>query len=139
MVFSGSKIDYAVAPNGTRYADLDNAFAYRDKVVDNCTCNGKDGLGLARLGSAVGDPTLRPGDIVATNDGLATYTRPEQDSAEFTPIDRVAGEWARKLSEVKVAPAPAAEKIEPVANDDTKPCARTAAAFKPPDSRQASS
>ena len=30
MVFSGSKIDTAVAPNGTRYADLDNAFAYRD-------------------------------------------------------------------------------------------------------------
>ena len=48
MVFSGSKIDYAVAHNGRRYADLDNAFAYRDKVAENCTCNGKDGLGLAR-------------------------------------------------------------------------------------------
>ena len=32
MVFSGGKIDTAVAQNGTRYADLDNAFAYRDKV-----------------------------------------------------------------------------------------------------------
>ncbi len=73
MVFSGSKIDTAVAPNGTRYADLDNAFAYRDKVSDSCSCNGKDGLGLARVESS-GDPTLRPGDIVATDDGLATYT-----------------------------------------------------------------
>ena len=49
MVFSGSKIDTAVAQNGARYADLDSAFAYRDKVVDHCTCNGKDGLGLARV------------------------------------------------------------------------------------------
>ena len=72
MVFSGSKIDTAVAQNGTRYADLDNAFAYRDKVSDGCSCNGKDELGLARV-DASGDPTLRPGDIVATNDGLAAY------------------------------------------------------------------
>ena len=66
------------AQNGTRYADLDNAFAYRDKVSDSCSCNGKDGLGLARVETS-GDPTLRPGDIVATNDGLATYHRQEQD------------------------------------------------------------
>ncbi len=44
----GSKIDYAVGPGGTRYTDLDNAFAHRANAVDNCTCNGKDALGLAR-------------------------------------------------------------------------------------------
>ena len=120
MVFSGSKIDYAVASNGMRYADLDNAFAYRDKVVENCTCNGKDGLGLAQLGSAVADPTLRPGDIVATNDGLVNY-RGRGGSADFMPIDRGAGNWSQKLSDVKIRPAQAPEKIEPVANDDTKP------------------
>ena len=119
MVFSGSKIDTAVAPNGTRYADLDNAFAYRDKVSDSCSCNGKDGLGLARVESS-GDPTLRPGDIVATNDGLATYTGRNR-TAEFTPIGTSSSEWARRLSEVKVRPAPPSEKIEPVANDDAKP------------------
>ena len=122
MVFSGSKIDTAVAPNGTRYADLDNAFAYRDKVSDSCSCNGKDGLGLARVESS-GDPTLRPGDIVATNDGLATYTGKNR-TAEFTPISTSSSEWARRLSEVKVRPAPPSEKIEPVANDDTKPVAQ---------------
>ena len=46
---------------------------------NGCSCNGKDGLGLARVEPS-GDPTLRPGDIVATDDGLATYngsrTRP---------------------------------------------------------------
>lgn len=119
MVFSGSKIDTAVAPNGTRYADLDNAFAYRDKVSDSCSCNGKDGLGLARV-EASGDPTLRPGDIVATDEGLASYTGHNR-SAEFTPISTSSSEWARRLSEVKVRPAPPSEKIEPVANDDTKP------------------
>ena len=122
MVFSGGKIDTAVAPNGTRYADLDNAFAYRDKVSDSCSCNGKDGLGLARVESS-GDPTLRPGDIVATNDGLASYTG-RNKTAEFTPISTSSSEWARRLSEVKVRPAPPSEKIEPVANDDIKPARR---------------
>jgi hypothetical protein len=119
MVFSGSKIDTAVAQNGTRYADLDNAFGYRDKVSDSCSCNGKDGLGLARVDTS-GDPTLRPGDIVATDNGLATYTGRNR-TAEFTPISTSSGEWARRLSEVKVRPAPASDKIEPVANDDPKP------------------
>ena len=119
MVFSGSRIETAVAPNGTRYADLDNAFAYRDKVSDNCSCNGRDGLGLARI-ETTSDPTLRLGDIVATNDGLATYTGKNR-TAEFTPISTSSSEWARRLAEIKVRPAPPSEKIEPVANDDTKP------------------
>jgi hypothetical protein len=118
MVFSGGKIDTAVAPNGTRYADLDNAFAYRDKVSNGCSCNGKDGLGLARVEKS-SDPTLRPGDIVATDDGLATYTGNKGRTSEFTPISSSSSDWARRLSEVKVRPAPPSDKIEPVANDDT--------------------
>jgi hypothetical protein len=103
MVFSGSKIDYARAANGTRYADLDKAFVYRDRVVENCTCNGKDGLGLARLNSE-SDPTLRPGDIVATNDGLATFHGRNSKTAEFTPIKASSGDWAKRLSAIKVTP-----------------------------------
>jgi hypothetical protein len=114
MVFSGSKIDYAVAQNGTRYADLDNAFVYRDKTVSNCTCNGREG-GLAHINTTT-DPTLRPGDIVATNDGLATFTG--RKSAEFSPINPSSSEWARKLSETKVRPAPPEREIAPVAQDD---------------------
>jgi hypothetical protein len=119
VVFSGSKIDTAVAQNGTRYADLDTAFAYRDKVVEGCSCKGKNTLGLARLDNAA-DPTLRAGDIVATADGLAMYNG-QNRGAEFTPINTAAGEWARRLSEVKVEPAPPEEKIEPVVNDEPKP------------------
>ena len=124
MVFSGSKIDGAVAQNGARYADLESAFAYRSGLVANCTCNGsKDGLGLARL-EATGDPTLRTGDIVATANGLATYNG---KSAEFTPINPASGEWARRLSEVKVSPAPPQQKIDISAavQDDVKPAKRT--------------
>ena len=119
MVFSGSRIDTAVAPNGTRYADLDQAFAYRDKVTDSCSCNGKDGLGLARV-EVSGDPTLRSGDIVATSSGLATFNG-KSGATEFTPISTSSGEWARRLSEVKIEPAPLGERIEPVAEDSTRP------------------
>ena len=46
-MFFGSEIDRAVARDGARYADLDNAFVYRQHLVPNCTCNGKDAFGLA--------------------------------------------------------------------------------------------
>jgi hypothetical protein len=121
LVFSGSKIESAVAHNGVRYADLGSAFVYRKKVVPDCTCNGKDGLGLARIEST-GDPTLRPGDIVATTGGLATV-HGKARSAELTPINPSSGEWARRLSEIKVRPAPPEEKIEIAApaDKDAKP------------------
>src|SRR5437763_2924583 len=67
QVFNGSQIDHAVASNGARYANLDNAFVYREKIVPGCTCNGKDAFGLAKIDVA-SDPTLRPGDIVASGD-----------------------------------------------------------------------
>ena len=69
QVFNGSQIDHAYASNGARYADLDNAFVYREKIVDNCTCNGKDSFGLARI-DINADPTLRQGDIVASGDNV---------------------------------------------------------------------
>ena len=47
------------ASNGARYADLDNAFVYRQKIVEGCTCNGKDSFGLARI-----DVACRP-DLAA--------------------------------------------------------------------------
>jgi hypothetical protein len=101
VVLTGSKIESAVGHNGTRYTDLNTAFTYRKKVVADCTCNGKDEFGLARVGSET-DPTLRPGDIVATSKGLGTYA---SKSAAITPINPASSEWARRLSETKVRPA----------------------------------
>src|SRR5215469_3530863 len=71
-VFSGGSIEHAVAHDGTRYADLANAFVYRTKVVPGCTCNGKDAFGIVNMNAAE-DPTLHQGDVVATEDGFVAY------------------------------------------------------------------
>ena len=63
-VFWGGEITHAVARDGTRYATLPNAFVYRNRMVDHCTCNGRDAFGLAPIDPR-NDPTLRPGDVVA--------------------------------------------------------------------------
>jgi hypothetical protein len=109
-IFSGSKINSAVAPDGSRYADLPNALLYRTRVVDNCTCNGRNAFGVARTDIAA-DPTLRTGDIVAINGGFAAYTGSKsiaRQPSDFTPIERYSGlsnDTRRKLSETKVMPA----------------------------------
>ena len=85
--FFGNAIDHAVARDGQRYTDLDSAYVYRDHLVANCTCNGKDAFGLAPF-EAASDPTLRPGDIVATKDGFVAYTGGKRgQAATFTPVD----------------------------------------------------
>ena len=69
-LFYGSSIDTATAENGKSYSDLPNAFRYRNELVDGCTCNGKDQVGLASV-KIENDPTLRKGDIVAGENGLS--------------------------------------------------------------------
>ena len=86
-VFFGSEIGGAVAKDGARYAALDTAFVYRKQLVANCTCNGKDAFGLAPFDMS-NDPTLRPGDIVSTKQGLMAYSGKSGNAAAFTPVDR---------------------------------------------------
>jgi hypothetical protein len=102
-IYSGSGIGGAYSQDGKRYADLPNAFAYRDKVVSNCSCNGKTPFGLATL-DVSRDPTLRQGDIVATQDGLAQVSGGRRGAAQFTPISKSALLRDKRLSELKVAP-----------------------------------
>ena len=85
-VFFGSEIDHAIARDGQRYADTDNAFIYRKQLVANCSCNGKDAFGLAPL-DVRNDATLRPGDIVSTKTGLVAYSGKRGQIATFTPVD----------------------------------------------------
>jgi hypothetical protein len=84
-VYFGSEIGGAMTRDGARYADLDNAFLYRKQLVANCTCNGKDAFGLAPFDLS-SDPTLRPGDIVATKDGLLAYTGKTARGDGFVPV-----------------------------------------------------
>ena len=108
-VFSGSEIKGAAAADGTRYADLDHSFLYRERLVPNCTCNGRDAFGLAPI-DINADPTLRRGDVVATDDGLKEFTGARTkrgQTAEFTPVDKSAlsSDARRKLTSVSVTPA----------------------------------
>ncbi len=85
-VFYGSEIGGAVAKDGARYADLDTAFIYRQHLVANCTCNGRNARGLAPFDLS-SDLTLRPGDIVSTKDGFVAFTGKPGQADAFTPVD----------------------------------------------------
>lgn len=105
-VFYGGSIDYATASDGTHYSDFDNAYVYRDHIVQNCTCNGKDPFGLVAL-DAKSDPTLRPGDIVATPAGLQAFNGGRNGEGDFTPIAQYGNfpkGYREKLSELKIMP-----------------------------------
>jgi uncharacterized protein DUF2865 len=87
-VFFGSSIDRAYAATGERYADSENAFAYRKALRADCTCNGRNPAGLASVDLAI-DGSLRSGDAVATADGLVAYSgiRVGNDqNPDFTPL-----------------------------------------------------
>jgi Protein of unknown function (DUF2865) len=73
QIFSGSSIDAASSSDGRSYSTLPNAFRYRKELVAECTCNGKDTIGLASI-KVEDDKTLRRGDMVATKDGLEVVT-----------------------------------------------------------------
>ena len=108
-VYFGGNIDTALGANGERYADMPNAFAYRKALKADCTCNGRDPAGLAPIDLSL-DTTLRPGDIVATTDGLVAYKGVSPingQTAEFMPVANYPGltpELRAKLGEMKVAP-----------------------------------
>jgi hypothetical protein len=86
-LFFGSEIKSSVAKDGQRYTQLENAFRYTKKQTANCTCNGRDPFGLVPLG-VKDDPTLRPGDLVSTSDGLMTFGgRSGQGDASYTPVN----------------------------------------------------
>lgn len=70
----GSSIDTAATDSGKPYSELPNAFRYRTELVEGCTCNGKDRIGLAQV-KIENDPTLRKGDIVAGEHGLLVAGR----------------------------------------------------------------
>ncbi len=131
-LFSGSStIDYAVSSNGERYANIDNAFAYRKALRSDCTCNGRDPVGLAPVDLAF-DTTLKAGDVVATADGLMAYTGVrlgQEQAADFTPVASYPGLTASvraKLGEMKVAPVTAE-----IADDTSMPASDTATSVAP--------
>src|SRR6202166_2678150 len=108
-VFFGSNIDGASSANSERYADSENAFAYRKAMRADCTCNGRDPAGLAPVDLTL-DTSLRPGDVIATTNGLVAYSglRVGNDQTpDFTPVASFPGltpEVRARLNAMKVAP-----------------------------------
>ena len=108
-VFFGSTIDGASSATGERYADSENAFAYRKALRADCTCNGHNPAGLAPVDLTL-DGSLRPGDVLATTDGLVAYSglRVGNDQTpDFTPAASFPGltpEVRARLNAMKVAP-----------------------------------
>jgi len=123
-LYSGSNIDYAMARDGSRYADLPTAFLFRKKLVDGCTCNGRTAFGLVPS-SVEEDQTLRPGDVVATRNGLMAVTgsgqlAPAASYAGFSPSERA------RFSQMKITPqsgAPSAATASVRAPADEKSAA----------------
>jgi hypothetical protein len=117
-VFFGGSIDGASSGAGERYADSENAFAYRKALRSDCTCNGRDPAGLAPVDLTL-DTSLRPGDVVATTSGLVAYSGIRlgaNQAPDFTPVASYPGltaEVRARLGEMKVAPVSA----ETVASD----------------------
>jgi hypothetical protein len=107
-IFRGGDIDSASGPRGERYADLENAFVYRQKLVPDCTCNGHDIFGLAHI-EVDTDPTLRAGDIVAKRSGLQVFRGlhgSRAKSADFSPIrstPKLSASVRRELGGLKVS------------------------------------
>jgi hypothetical protein len=121
-VFYGSTIDGAASSSGERYADSENAYGYRKALRADCTCNGRDPAGLAPVDLTL-DTSLRPGDVIATTNGLVAYSGVKvgvNQIAEFTPVASYPGLTAdvrARLGEMKVAPVSA----ETVGNDARLP------------------
>lgn len=109
-VFFGSSIGGARAATGERYADSENAFAYRKALRADCTCNGHSPGGLAPVDLAM-DGSLRSGDVLASTDGLVAYSgiRVGNDQTpDMTPVASFPGltpEVRARLTDMKVAPA----------------------------------
>jgi hypothetical protein len=125
-VFYGSNIDGASSSTGERYADSENAFAYRKALRADCTCNGRDAAGLAPVDLAL-DTSLRSGDVIATTDGLVAYSGVRLglgQTAEFTPVASFPGltaEVRARLGEMKVAPVSAEMIADEVPGSTTIP------------------
>ena len=87
-VFFGSNIENATSINNERYVNSENAFVYRKAMRDDCTCNGRNPVGLAPVDLML-DTSLRAGDVIATTNGLVAYSGVKvgaSQSPDFTPV-----------------------------------------------------
>ncbi len=108
-IYSGSNIENAAASDGSRYSSLKNAFVYRERLLEGCSCNGGDGAGNTAI-NITADPTLRPGDIVVTVNGPMVFkggklgTHQTSDFAPAAEGSKLSAKMRDKVAAIKVAP-----------------------------------
>jgi hypothetical protein len=108
-VFYGGHIDSASASNGERYADSENAFAYRKALRADCTCNGR-----TRRNSPGGPRSTRRYARAASSPPPTAwwlYRRPPRRrpgcGLRRLPPSGLAVDVRARLGEMKVAPVSA--------------------------------
>lgn len=136
-IFAGGEIKDSIATDGQRYSAMPNAFTYRERVVEGCTCNGRDPFGVVNV-DIENDPTLRSGDVVVQPKGLTVFRggKAPYKSSDFTPIgqSKMSPVLLKQLSAIKVLPnnpnAPFAMTVTvrqaPVAPEVIRPASATA-------------
>jgi hypothetical protein len=139
-IYSGSNIENAAASDGSRYATLKNAYVYRERLVEGCSCNGGDSAGNTAIDVKT-DPTLRPGDIVVTTNGPVVFKGGKggaYKSSDFSPAADgalLSAKMRDKVTAIKVArpgSAPVASPlgVAPLAKSEpVSPAARAAQVF----------
>jgi hypothetical protein len=85
-IFSGGTISNATSADGRTYQQLANAFAYREQIVPDCTCNGRDSFGMAAL-KLEDDPTLQADALISTTKGLVPF-RVWRKGHNFSPLKK---------------------------------------------------
>jgi len=100
-IFSGKGIENSFATDGQKYSAIPNAFAYRTKIVDNCSCNGRDPFGVANV-DLENDPTLQSGDLVVQETGFSVY----RGARDYVPIERsgMSPAFVKQLIAIKILP-----------------------------------
>lgn len=103
-------IDAAVSRSGKAYSELPNAFVYRQRLVEGCTCTASSRIGgLSRI-DVMNDPTLRRGDVVMTEEGSRVFTGGrkgppyrEADFVEPARFPELSRDMRARLTELEMA------------------------------------
>lgn len=103
-------IDGAVTREGKAYTELPNAYVFRQRLVEGCTCTAGTRIGGLGAMDVKEDPTLRRGDIVMTAEGGRVFAGgrkgPPYRDADFVPPSRfpdLSRDMKARLAELEVA------------------------------------
>jgi len=100
-VYSGRGITNSFATDGQRYTAAPTAFLYRTKIVENCSCNGRDPFGIVNV-PLENDLTLEGGDLVVGESGFTVF----RGGKNFTPIEKAGWSpaYVKQLQAIKILP-----------------------------------